>query len=317
MTRAFVFPGQGSQSVGMGKELAESFSAAREVFEEVNDSLGQNLTQLMFEGPIEELTLTENAQPALMAVSLAVVRVLEKEGNMDLGTAAAFVGGHSLGEYSALTAAGALTISDAAKLLKARGLAMQQAVPVGVGAMAALLGLDIGPVEEVVAEAEKSAVDGEICVAANDNADGQVVLSGHKRAVEKAIEIAKEKGAKRGMLLPVSAPFHCPLMQPAADVMAEKLAEVTIAPPRVPLVANVTAAQVSDPDTIRKLLVDQVTGRVRWRESVLYMGEQGVEELVELGAGKILTGMVRRINREMTGTAVQSPADIEAFLATL
>jgi len=317
MIRAFVFPGQGSQSVGMGKELAESFSAAREVFEEVNDSLGQNLTQLMFEGPIEELTLTENAQPALMAVSLAVVRVLEKEGNMDLGTSAKFVGGHSLGEYSALTAAGALTISDAAKLLKARGLAMQQAVPVGVGAMAALLGLDIGPVEEVVAEAEKTAVDGEICVAANDNADGQVVLSGHKGAVERAIEIAKEKGAKRGMLLPVSAPFHCPLMQPAADVMAEKLAQVTIAPPRVPLVANVTAAEVSDPDTIRQLLVDQVTGRVRWRESVLFMGEQGVEQLVELGAGKILTGMVRRINRELTGTAVQSPADIEAFLATL
>lgn len=317
MTRAFVFPGQGSQSVGMGKELAENFSAAREVFEEVNDSLEQNLTELMFEGPIEELTLTENAQPALMAVSLAVVRVLEKEGNMDLGIAAKFVGGHSLGEYSALTAAGALTISDAAILLKARGIAMQQAVPVGVGAMAALLGLDIGPVEEVVAEAEKSAIDGEICVAANDNANGQVVLSGHKAAVEKAIEIAKEKGAKRGMLLPVSAPFHCSLMQPAADAMAEKLAEVAIAPPRVPLVANVTAAEVSDPDTIRQLLVDQVTGRVRWRESVLYMGEQGVVELVELGAGKILTGMVRRINREMTGTAVQTPADIEAFLATL
>lgn len=317
MIRAFVFPGQGSQSVGMGKELADSFATAREVFEEVNDSLGENLTKLMFEGPIEELTLTENAQPALMAVSLAVVRVLEKEGNMDLGAAAKFVGGHSLGEYSALTAAGAITVSDAAKLLKARGLAMQQAVPVGVGAMAALLGLDIGPVEEVVAEVEKSAVDGEICVAANDNADGQVVLSGHKGAVEKAIEIAKEKGAKRGMLLPVSAPFHCPLMQPAADAMAEKLSEVTIAPPRVPLIANVTASEVSDPDTIRRLLVEQVTGRVRWRESVLYMGEQGVEQLVELGAGKILTGMVRRINREMTGTSVQSPADIDAFLATL
>jgi [acyl-carrier-protein] S-malonyltransferase len=317
MTRAFVFPGQGSQSVGMGKELADSFPAAREIFEEVNDSLGQNLSQLMFSGPIEELTLTENAQPALMAVSLAVVRVLEKEGNMDLGTAAKFVGGHSLGEYSALTAAGAITVSDAAKLLKARGLAMQQAVPVGVGAMAALLGLDIGPVEEVVAEAEKSAVDGEICVAANDNADGQVVLSGHKGAVEKAIEIAKEKGAKKAMLLPVSAPFHCPLMQPAADAMAEKLVDVMIAPPRVPLVANVTASEVSDPDTIRRLLVEQVTGRVRWRESVLFMGEQGVEQLVELGAGKILTGMVRRINREMTGTAVQSPADIDAFLATL
>jgi [acyl-carrier-protein] S-malonyltransferase len=317
MTRAFVFPGQGSQAVGMGKELSESHSTARQVFEEVNDSLSQNLTKLMFEGPIEDLTLTENAQPALMAVSMAVVRVLEKDGNMDLGTVAKFVGGHSLGEYSALTAAGALDLSDAARLLKARGQAMQEAVPVGVGAMAALLGLDIGPVEEVVAEAEKAAPDGAICVAANDNADGQVVLSGHVAAVEAAIEIAKEKGAKRAMLLPVSAPFHCPLMQPAADAMAEKLAEVTIAPPRVPLVANVTASQVSDPETIRKLLVEQVTGRVRWRESVLYMGEQGVTDLVELGTGKILTGMVRRINRELTGSAVQSPADIESFLASL
>jgi len=317
MIRAFVFPGQGSQSVGMGKELSESYSVVREVFEEVNDSLGQNLSQLMFEGPIEDLTLTENAQPALMAVSLAVMRVLEKEGGMDLPNVAKFVGGHSLGEYSALTAAGALTISDASKLLKARGLAMQQAVPVGVGAMAALLGMDIGPAEEVVAEAEKAAIDGGICVAANDNADGQVVLSGHKGAVEAAIEIAKEKGAKRAMLLPVSAPFHCPLMQPAADAMAEKLGDITIAPPRVPLVANVTASQVSDPDTIRQLLVDQVTGRVRWRESVLYMGEQGVTDLVELGTGKVLTGMVRRINRDMTGSAVQSPADIDAFLSGL
>ncbi len=317
MTRAFVFPGQGSQAVGMGKELSESHSTARQVFEEVNDSLSQNLTKLMFEGPIEDLTLTENAQPALMAVSMAVVRVLEKDGNMDLGSVAKFVGGHSLGEYSALTAAGALDLSNAARLLKARGQAMQEAVPVGVGAMAALLGLDIGPVEEVVAEAEKAAPDGAICVAANDNADGQVVLSGHVAAVEAAIEIAKEKGAKRAMLLPVSAPFHCPLMQPAADAMAEKLAEVTIAPPRVPLVANVTASEVSDPETIRKLLVEQVTGRVRWRESVLYMGEQGVTDLVELGTGKILTGMVRRINRELTGSAVQSPADIESFLASL
>ncbi|PHQ70902.1 MAG: [acyl-carrier-protein] S-malonyltransferase [Sneathiella sp.] len=317
MTRAFVFPGQGSQVVGMGKELSECFSVARDVFEEVNDSLGQNLSRLMFEGPIEELTLTENAQPALMAVSLAVMRVFEKDGGMELPKAAKFVAGHSLGEYSALTAAGALTISEAAKLLKARGLAMQQAVPVGVGAMAALLGLDIGPVEEVVAEAEKASIDGGICVAANDNADGQVVLSGHKAAVEAAIEIAKEKGAKRAMLLPVSAPFHCPLMQPAADAMAEKLGSVTIAPPRVPLVANITASQVSDPDTIRQLLVDQVTGRVRWRESVLYMGEQGVTDLVELGVGKVLTGMVRRINREMTGTAVQTPADIDAFLKSL
>jgi [acyl-carrier-protein] S-malonyltransferase len=317
MTRAFVFPGQGSQAVGMGQELAQSHAAAREVFEEVDEALGQNLSRLMFEGPIEELTLTENAQPALMAVSMAVVRILEKDGNMDFAKTAKYVAGHSLGEYSALTAAGALDLSDAARLLKARGQAMQQAVPVGVGAMAALLGLNIEPVEEVVAEAREKAAPGEVVAAANDNADGQVVLSGHKGAVEVAIEIAKEKGAKKAMLLPVSAPFHCPLMQPAADEMAERLKEVVIAPPRVPLIANVTASEVSDPDTIRRLLIEQVTGRVRWRESVLYMGEQGVSELVELGAGKILTGMVRRINREMTGSAVGTPADIDAFLAKL
>ncbi|MDF2368092.1 ACP S-malonyltransferase [Sneathiella sp.] len=317
MTRAFVFPGQGSQAVGMGQELAQSHAAAREVFEEVDEALGQNLSRLMFEGPIEELTLTENAQPALMAVSMAVVRVLEKDGNMDFAKTVKYVGGHSLGEYSALTAAGALDLSDAARLLKARGQAMQQAVPVGVGAMAALLGLEIGPVEEAVAEAQEKSTSGEVCVVANDNANGQVVLSGHKAAVEAAIEIATAKGSKKAMLLPVSAPFHCPLMQPAADAMAERLQEVVISPPRVPLVANVTASEVSDPDTIRRLLVEQVTGRVRWRESVLYMGEQGVTELVELGAGKILTGMVRRINREMTGSAVGTPADIDAFLAKL
>lgn len=317
MTRAFVFPGQGSQAVGMGQELAQTYAAAREVFEEVDEALSQNLTKLMFEGPIEELTLTENAQPALMAVSMAVVRVLEKDGNMDLANTVKYVGGHSLGEYSALTAAGALEIADAARLLKARGQAMQQAVPVGVGAMAALLGLDIGPVEEVVAEAAAKSTNGEIVAAANDNADGQVVLSGHKGAVEAAIEIAKEKGVKKAMLLPVSAPFHCPLMQPAADAMAERLKDVVIAPPKVSLIANVTASEVSDPDTIRRLLIEQVTGRVRWRESVLYMGENGVSSLVELGAGKILTGMVRRINREMTGSAVGTPADIDAFLASL
>ncbi|MZR30964.1 ACP S-malonyltransferase [Sneathiella litorea] len=317
MTRAFIFPGQGSQAVGMGQELAQSHAAAREVFEEVDEALSQNLTKLMFEGPIEELTLTENAQPALMAVSMAVVRILEKDGNMDFAKTAKYVAGHSLGEYSALTAAGALTLSDAARLLKARGLAMQQAVPVGVGAMAALLGLNIEPVEEVVAEAREKAAAGEVVAAANDNADGQVVLSGHKGAVEVAIEIAKEKGAKKAMLLPVSAPFHCPLMQPAADEMAARLQDVVIVPPRVPLVANVTASEVSDPDKIRQLLVEQVTGRVRWRESVLYMGEQGVTDLVELGAGKILTGMVRRINREMTGSAVGTPADIDAFLAKI
>ncbi len=315
MKRAFVFPGQGSQSVGMGKELGSAFPVAAQVFEEVDDALGQNLTKLMYEGPMEDLTLTENTQPALMAVSVAVARVLESEGKLKLSEVADFVAGHSLGEYSALTAAGSLALSDTARLLKARGLAMQKAVPVGVGAMAALLGMDIGPVEEIVKEAS-AAGDG-VCVAANDNADGQVVLSGDKEAVERAIELAKEKGVRKAMLLPVSAPFHCPLMQPAADVMAEKLADVTIAPPTAPLVANVTAADTSDPETIRRLLVEQVTGRVRWRESVLYMGTQDVEQLVELGTGKVLTAMVRRINKAMTGTAVQSPADIEAFLQSL
>ncbi|MCG8491852.1 MAG: ACP S-malonyltransferase [Sneathiellales bacterium] len=314
MKRAFVFPGQGSQTVGMGKELADAFPVASRVFEEVDDALGQNLTKLMYEGPMEELTLTENTQPALMAVSVAVARVLESEGNIRLADTADFVAGHSLGEYSALTAVGSLQLADTARLLKARGLAMQQAVPVGVGAMAALLGMDIEPVEELVAEA--SSGEG-VVVAANDNAVGQVVLSGNKEAVERAIELAKEKGVRKAMMLPVSAPFHCPLMQPAADVMAEKLAEVTITPPSVPLVANVTAEQISDPETIRKLLVDQVTGRVRWRESVLYMGEQQVEQLVELGTGKVLTQMVRRINKAMNGTAVQSPAAIEAFLQSL
>ncbi|GLQ07579.1 ACP S-malonyltransferase [Sneathiella chinensis] len=317
MTRAFVFPGQGSQAVGMGKELAEAFPLAAQVFEEVDDALGQSLTKLMYEGPIEDLTLTENAQPALMAVSVAVARVLEQEGNLRLADVARFVAGHSLGEYSALTAAGALELADAARLLKARGQAMQQAVPVGIGAMAALLGMNIEPVEELVKEATAAADEGEVVVAANDNADGQVVLSGHKGAVEKAIELAREKGVRKAMMLPVSAPFHCPLMQPAADVMAEKLGEVTIAPPSVALVANVTAGEVSDPETIRKLLVEQVTGRVRWRESVLFMGEQGISDLVELGTGKVLTQMVRRINKDMTGSAVQSPTDIETFLKSL
>lgn len=317
MKRAFVFPGQGSQIVGMGKELAGAFPVAAQVFEEVNDALGQNLTKLMYEGPIEDLTLTENAQPALMAVSVAVARVLESEGNFKLSDVASYVAGHSLGEYSALTAAGAIELGDTARLLKARGLAMQRAVPVGVGTMAALLGMDIGPVEEVVREASEASENGEVCVVANDNADGQVVLSGHKGAVEKAIEIAKEKGVRKAMLLPVSAPFHCPLMQPAADDMAAQLADVTITPPSLPLVANVLADEISDPETIRKLLVDQVTGRVRWRESVLFMGNQEVEQLVELGAGKVLTGMVRRINKQMTGSAVQAPADVEAFLNSL
>ena len=317
MKRAFIFPGQGSQSVGMGAELSEAFPAAKEVFQEVDDALGQNLSKLMAEGPIEELTLTENTQPALMATSIAVVRVLEKEGGRKLSDMAAFVAGHSLGEYSALTAAGSLTLGDTARLLKTRGLAMQKAVPVGVGAMAALLGMDIGPVEDLVAEAAAADESGEICVIANDNADGQVVLSGHKDAVARVIELAKEKGVRKAMMLPVSAPFHCPLMQPAADAMAAELANVTIAPPVVPLVANVTAEQISDPESIRKLLIEQVTGRVRWRESVLYMGQQEVESLVELGTGKVLSAMVRRINKEMTGSALQGPSDIEAFLNSL
>ncbi|MFT6557779.1 ACP S-malonyltransferase [Sneathiella sp.] len=317
MKRAFVFPGQGSQTVGMGQELAAAFPVAAQVFEEVDDALGQKLTKLMYEGPMEDLTLTENTQPALMAVSVAVARVLESEGKFKLSDISEFVAGHSLGEYSALTAVGSLQLADTARLLKIRGRAMQQAVPVGVGAMAALLGMDIGPVEELVKEAAEASEGDGVCVAANDNADGQVVLSGNKEAVECAIELAKEKGVRKAMLLPVSAPFHCPLMQPAADAMVEALASVTIAPPTVPLVANVTADQVSDPEIIRKLLVEQVTGRVRWRESVLYMGNQEIEQLVEVGTGKVLTAMVRRINKAMTGTAVQSPADIEAFLQTL
>ncbi|OUR76664.1 [acyl-carrier-protein] S-malonyltransferase [Alphaproteobacteria bacterium 46_93_T64] len=317
MKRAFVFPGQGSQTVGMGKELAEAFPVAAQVFEEVDDALGQKLTSLMYEGPIEDLTLTENTQPALMAVSVAVARVLESEGNFKLSDASSFVAGHSLGEYSALTAVGSLELADTARLLKARGLAMQKAVPVGFGAMAALLGMDIEPVEELVAEAAAAADADGICVVANDNAVGQVVLSGHKQAVERVIELAKEKGVRKAMLLPVSAPFHCPLMQPAADEMAAKLTDVKIVPPSVPLVSNITADEVSDPETIRSLLIEQVTGRVRWRESVLFMGTQDIESLFELGTGKILSGMVRRINKEMKGSAIQGPADIEAFLKSL
>ncbi|PKQ02348.1 MAG: [acyl-carrier-protein] S-malonyltransferase [Alphaproteobacteria bacterium HGW-Alphaproteobacteria-12] len=314
MTRAFIFPGQGSQAVGMGRELAEAFAAAREVFDEVNDALGQNLSKLMWEGPQEDLTLTENAQPAIMAVSLAVIRTLEREGSFCLADKAAFVAGHSLGEYSALAAAGALSVSDTARLLKRRGQAMQRAVPVGEGAMAALLGLDFDQAAEVAAEAAQGPNGEEVCTAANDNGGGQVVVSGVKAAVERAIEIAKTKGAKRSMLLPVSAPFHCPLMQPAADEMAEALAEVEFKAPSVPLVANVTASKVADPATIRDLLVRQVTGMVRWRESVLYMEGEGVSAFVEVGAGKALSGMVKRIAKEPELLAVGTPADVEAFL---
>ncbi|PKQ03862.1 MAG: [acyl-carrier-protein] S-malonyltransferase [Alphaproteobacteria bacterium HGW-Alphaproteobacteria-11] len=313
MTRAFIFPGQGSQTVGMGRELAEAFASAREVFDEVNEALGQNLTKLMWDGPQDDLTLTENAQPAIMAVSLAVVRTLEKEGGFDLASKAAFVAGHSLGEYSALAAAGAFTLSDAARLLKIRGQAMQRAVPVGAGAMAAVLGLEYEAAAEVAAEAAQ----GEVCAAANDNGGGQVVVSGAKAAVERAIEIAKTKGAKRSMLLPVSAPFHCALMQPAADEMAEALASVELKMPAVPLVANVTASRVADPASIRQLLVEQVTGMVRWRETVLYMEAQGVGSYVEVGAGKALSGMVKRIASDPEILSVGTPADVEAVLKTL
>jgi [acyl-carrier-protein] S-malonyltransferase len=315
MSRAFVFPGQGSQAVGMGQALAAAFPAAREVFEEVDDALGERLSRLMAEGPESDLTLTENAQPALMAVSLAVMRVLEREGGLRPADQVAFVAGHSLGEYSALAAAGSFEIADAARLLRRRGLAMQAAVPIGVGAMAALLGLDVEAASAVAAAAAKET--GEVCAAANDNAPGQVVVSGTRAAVERAMAIAAERGAKRSIMLPVSAPFHCALMAPAADVMAEALAAVRLAPPIVPLVANVNARQVSDADTIRRLLVEQVTGLVRWRESVLYMKEQGVTRIVEIGAGKVLSGLVRRIDRELDATSVGQPEEIEALLKSL
>ncbi len=313
MGQAFVFPGQGSQAVGMGHALAEAFAPARHLFEEVDDALDQHLSRLMFEGPESDLTLTENAQPALMAVSLATVRVLGQEGGIDLADHGLYVAGHSLGEYSALAAVGALEVADAARLLKRRGQAMQAAVPVGQGAMAALLGLDADAAREIAEEAAQ----GEVCAPANDNAPGQVVVSGSKGAVERAIELAAERGAKRSIMLPVSAPFHCPLMAPAADVMAEALAERTIQPPLLPLIANMTAAAVTDPEAIRRLLVEQVTGMVRWRESVLFMKENGVDRLCELGAGKVLTGLTRRIDRDLTATAVNTPDDIEAFVKRL
>lgn len=301
----------------MGSALAEAFGTAREVFEEVDDALAQNLSRLMFEGPQEDLTLTENAQPALMAVSLAVVRVLESEGGLRLADKGAFVAGHSLGEYSALAAVGALSVADTARLLKRRGKAMQEAVPVGEGAMAALLGLDIDAAKAVAAEAADGGEHPEVCACANDNAPGQVVVSGHTAAVERAVELAGEHGAKKCVMLPVSAPFHCALMAPAADVMAEALAEVTFQPPALPVVANVTAAPEQAPGALRELLVEQVTGMVRWRESVLAMRDAGVESLVELGAGKVLSGLARRIDRELTGSAVGTPEDVEVALRAL
>lgn len=311
MSHAFIFPGQGAQAVGMGRDLAEAFPAAAALFEEVDDALGEKLSALIWDGPADELTLTANAQPALMATSLAAMRALEAEGVSVAD--ATFVAGHSLGEYSALAAAGAISVADTARLLRIRGEAMQAAVPVGVGAMAALLGLDFRAATEVAAEA----ADGEICQAANDNDPGQVVVSGHKSAVERAVEIARTKGAKRAVLLPVSAPFHCALMQPAADRMAEALSGVEIKAPVAPLVANVRAEAVSDPDEIRELLVKQVTGSVRWRESVAWMAAQGVTGLLEIGAGKALSGMARRIDRALACVAVNGPDDVAKAVAAV
>lgn len=306
MSRAFLFPGQGAQTIGMGRDLAEAYPGARAVFDEVDEALGQKLSALIWEGDIETLTLTANAQPALMATSLAAVRALEAEGiQMASG---ACVAGHSLGEYSALTAAGALSVSDAARLLRARGTAMQDAVPVGVGAMAAILGLGLEDVRRVA----EAAAQGEVCAAANDNDPGQVVVSGHKAAVERAVDLAKEAGAKRAVLLPVSAPFHCALMAPAAEAMADALGRVTINAPVVPVVANVRAEAVSDPETIRALLVEQITGAVRWRESVSWMVAQGVDDFWEIGAGKALIGMVRRIEKSAATRAVGTAGDVQA-----
>ena len=310
MARAFVFPGQGSQAVGMGKDLAAAFPAAREVFQEVDDALGQNLSRLMFEGPETELVLTENAQPALMAVSMAVVRVMEKEAGKTVGQAAGYVAGHSLGEYSALAAAGTFSLADTARLLKARGQAMQKAVPVGQGAMAAVLGLGLDAVRAVTEEAAQ----GEACQAANDNSDEQVVVSGATAAVTRAAELAKAKGAKRAIMLPVSAPFHCSMMEPAARVMQERLGTVQMAPPSVPVIANVTASAVTDPAEIRRLLVEQVTALVRWRESVLFMRAQDVDTVVELGSGKVLSGLVKRIAKDVNAFSAGAPGDIDALV---
>jgi [acyl-carrier-protein] S-malonyltransferase len=309
MSFAFVFPGQGSQAVGMGKALADAFAPARAVFEEVDAALGERLTSIMWEGPAETLTLTENAQPALMAVSLAAMRVLEAHAGVDLARDARFVAGHSLGEYSALAAAGALTVADTARLLRLRGRAMQKAVPVGTGAMAALLGLDFEQAAAVAAEAAQ----GQVCQAANDNGGGQVVVSGDRGAVERALEIAKEKGARRATMLPVSAPFHCALMQPAADAMAEALTSVAVRPPVVPVVANAFVKPISDPAEIVRALVAQVTGTVRWRESIAFMSAAGVTVFYEVGAGKVLSGLIRRIVDGAGTASVGTPADIAMF----
>jgi len=311
MASAFVFPGQGSQTVGMGKALADNFVQAKQVFAEVDGALSENLSAVIFEGPADTLTLTQNAQPALMAVSLAVMRVLEAEAGLDLARDARFVAGHSLGEYSALAAAGALSIADTARLLRIRGQAMQKAVPVGVGAMAALLGLDFEAASDIADEAAQ----GQVCQAANDNGAGQVVVSGDRAAVERAVEIAKGRGAKRAMLLPVSAPFHCALMQPAADVMAEALGKVAVSAPRVPVVSNVLARPIQDPADIVRALVAQVTGTVRWRESVASMAQAGVTTFYEVGAGKVLSGLIKRIADGASASAIGTPDDVAAFKA--
>jgi [acyl-carrier-protein] S-malonyltransferase len=310
MTTAFTFPGQGSQAVGMGKALAESFPAAKAVFDEVDSALSQKLSQIMWEGPQDTLTLTENAQPALMAVSVAVVKVLEAEAGLDLARDVKFVAGHSLGEYSALAAAGAFSISDTAKLLKLRGQSMQKAVPVGTGAMAALLGVELDAAKAIAVEAAQ----GDVCDVANDNGGGQVVVSGSKAAVERAAEIAKGKSL-RAMMLPVSAPFHCALMQPAADAMRDALSRVQVNKPKVPVVANVTANAVADPKEIVDLLVRQVTGTVRWRECVQYLAANGVTKIIEAGSGKVLTGLLKRIAKEVPGQAIGTPDDVAAYKA--
>ena len=313
MTIAFTFPGQGSQQVGMGAELANGYETARRVFEDVDEALGQNLSQIAWEGPLDTLTLTENAQPALMAVSVAAARVLEQDKGISFKDTITFVAGHSLGEYSALTAAGSLSLGDAARLLKIRGQAMQVAVPVGEGAMAALLGLELDDARKLA----DAAAQGDVCQVANDNAPGQVVISGAKVAIDRAIEMASDFGARRALPLPVSAPFHCALMQPAADAMAEALADVEIKAPVVPLIANVVAGEISDPEDIRTRLVAQVTGVVRWRESVRYMADSGVTTLYEIGAGRVLSGLARRIERSLETVSVGSPDEIDAVVEAL
>lgn len=309
MTKAFVFPGQGSQSVGMGKAMYDNFEAARLVFQEVDDALGQKLSQIVFEGPEDTLMLTENGQPAIMATSVAVFRVLQKECGLDLAKAAKFVAGHSLGEYSALCAAGAIDLADTARLLRLRGQSMQKAVPVGEGAMAAILNLDMDTVSKIAEEAAQ----GEICTVANDNSPGQVVISGHKAAIDRACELAKAAGAKRALPLAVSAPFHCPLMQPAADAMHEALAAIAVHAPVVPVVSNVSVQAETDPARIRDLLVQQVTGRVRWTETIAFMKNEGVTETVEIGNGKVLSGLTRRIDKELAATNISDPADLDNY----